>query len=112
MTKYKEYVQKMFELNGELFGKFRNVHDKYQINQEEHQVEFNRVGEKIMKVIGEFDNKLCASSERGGYGLFTGNLSEKFREEVKRHYPMLDHIGIIAKKSKPQENFTLRKINL
>ena len=116
-TKYKEYVEKMLRENKDLFDKFQPIHDKYALDPDSHQEEFNQVGEKVMNIVNEYDNKLCASSERGGYGKFTSNLSEKFRAEIKNHYSMLDHIGIIPTKreeflSPKGKDFVLKKISL
>lgn len=106
MTKYQEYVQKMLENNKEAFGKFRKIHDLYSTDEDNYQEEFNHEGEKIMLVIKEWENKLCSQSEKGGYGVFTGNLAEKFQAEVKKVFPLIDHVGIIVKK------FSLKKIKL
>jgi len=106
MTKYQEYVEKMVEGNKETFEKFRKIHDLYSTNKDQYQEEFNREGEKIMLIIKEWEGKLCCQSEKGGYGVFTGGLAEKFKDEVKRIFPLIDHIGIIVKK------FELKKIKL
>jgi septation ring formation regulator EzrA len=108
MTKYQEYFQKMMEANKELFASFRKIHDEYHLAEDTDslQEKFNSEGEKIMAVVREWEGKLCSQSEKGGYGVFTGNLAEKFQAEVKKEFPMIDHVGIIVKK------FSLKKINL
>lgn len=108
MTKYKEYFEKMLSENKDLFDNFRKLHDQYAIasNPDDLQDEFNKEGEKVMAVVHEWDNRLCSQSEKGGYGVFTGNLSEKFQQELKKEFPRIDHVGIIVKK------FKLKKINL
>lgn len=113
MTKYKEYVQRMIENNKELFDSFKTIHDKYALNEEVWQDEFNKEGEKILTVVREWENKLCSQSEKAGYSKFTTNLSEKFHAEIKKSFPMLDYIGIkIAKAPTQTKPFNLRKINL
>ena len=109
MTKYQECVNKMIANNKEAFSAFQKIHDLYSNEEEKYQEEYNIGGKKIMLVIKEWENKLCSQSEKGGYGLYTGGLAEKFHEEIKKIYPMIDHIGIIVKKTPP---FTLKKINL
>ncbi len=106
MTKYQEYVEKMLESNQGAFEKFRKIHDLYSTNEDQYQEEFNKEGEKIMLIVKEWEGKLCNQSEKGGYGVFTGNLAEKFHEEIKKVFPLIDHIGIIVKK------FELKKIKL
>jgi len=111
MTKYQEYFNKMMAENKSSFNAFRLIHDKYALARDTDplQEEFNTEGEKILEIVREWENKLCSQSEKGGYGLFTGNLSEKFHDLVKKSFPMVDHIGIIVKKVTP---FSLKKINL
>jgi hypothetical protein len=105
MTKYQEYVRKMMEAEKEAFDKFKTVHDRYALD-DSIQEEYNREGEIIQKVIHEWEGKLCSQSEKGGYGVFTGNLAEKFHTELLKVFPYLDHIGIIVKP------FSLKKIKL
>jgi hypothetical protein len=111
MTKYQEYFERMLAENKKSFADFRLLHDKYAIAEDTDplQEEFNHEGEKIMKIVREWENKLCSQSEKGGYGVYTGGLSEKFQSLLRKNFPMIDHIGIIVKKSEP---FTLRKINI
>jgi len=106
MSKYKEYVKRMLESNQELFNSFRVLHDIYALDEERYQDKFNREGEKIMLVIKEWEGRLCRQSEKAGYSNYTTNLAEKFQGEVKKVFPLIDHVGIIVKK------FTLKRILL
>lgn len=106
MTKYKEYVERMLENNKELFNGFQKLHDKYALDQEKYQEEFNKEGEKVLVVIREWENKLCRQSEKAGYGSYTSGLAEKFQAEVKNVFPLTDHIGLIT------QPFTIKKITL
>jgi len=105
MTKFKEYFQRMIEQNQDAFDKFRTVHDEYTLNPDANQENYNIEGEKILKIIKEWESKLCHQQEKT-YSQYTGKLAEKFWEEVRKKYPMIDHVGIIVKK------FNLKKINL
>lgn len=89
-----------------MFEKFQRLHDRYALDEERWQEKFNKEGEKILNVIREYENKLCFQSEKGGYSHFTPKLSEKFREEVKKHFSMIEHIGL------KMEVFELKKIKL
>ena len=114
MTKYKEYFDKMVSENKEAFNKFTKVHFEYSIDQDKSQEEFNVEGEKILKIIHEWEDRLCKTSEGAGFGKYTSNLAEKFQAEIKSHFPLVDHIGIIITK-KPvakTDNFSIRKIKL
>jgi len=113
MTKYKEYFQKMVNANKELFDKFAKLHTDYGMDNDKFQEEFNKEGEKVQVVIHEWENRLCSHSEKAGYGGYTGNLAEKFQEEIKNHFPLIDHIGIIVRKLPPiKSGFSLKKISL
>jgi gamma-glutamylcysteine synthetase len=106
MTKYREYYQKMVNNNKKLFEDFQRLHDRYVLDEEKWQDKFNEEGEKILDVVREYENKLCSQSEKGGYSNFTPKLAEKFREEIKKHFSMIEHIGIKV------EVFALKKIKL
>ncbi len=75
MTKYREYYQKMLNNNKELFEKFQRIHDRYALDEERWQEEFNKEGEKILNVIRECENKRCSQSEKGEYSHFTPKLA-------------------------------------
>ena len=116
MTKYKEYYNKMVSEHKAAFDKFAKIHVEYGMDEESNQEAFNSEGEKILKIIHEWEDRLCKQSEKAGFGSYTGGLSEKFQAEVKSHFPLIDHIGIIVTKSSPKNNdinkFSLRKIKL
>jgi hypothetical protein len=96
----------MLQENKDDFDRFTKIHFEYSMNQEKNQEEFNHEGERIVKIIREWEDRLCKTSEKAGYGTFTGNLAEKFQAEVKSHFPLIDHVGIIVKK------FEIKRIKL
>lgn len=104
--KYKEYFQKMLSAHKKDFDEFSKLHFEYSIDQEKNQEEFNKAGESIIKIIREWEDRLCKTSEKAGYASYTGKLAEKFQEEVRSHFPLIDHIGIVTKK------FEIKRINL
>ena len=106
MTKHKQYAQRMLKINKSLFSSFKKLHDKYEQNPDKWQEKFNTEGEKVLQIIREYENKLCSQSEKGGYSKFTPKLAEKFQSEIKKQFPLIDHIGLKVK------IFTLKKINL
>lgn len=114
MTKFKEYYERMIENNKEAFDRFTKIHLKYSINPNENQEEFNREGEKILTIIREWENKLCNQSEKAGYASYTGRLSEKFWEEIRKNFPKIDSIGLVIepKKEKEQGAFSIKRIKL
>lgn len=106
MTKYKEFFQRMLEENKKIFNDFKTLHANYGMDEEKYQDEFNTLGAEILKIVNEWENKLCAHSEKSGYASYTGGLSQKFRDELRLAFPLVDHIGIISKKS----TFNLKKL--
>lgn len=115
MTKYKEYFDKMVSENKEAFGKFTQIHFEYSIDQDKQslaggtskiQEQFNKEGQVVLQIIHEWEDKLCKQSEKAGFGSYTAGLAEKFQAEVKSHFPLIDHIGIVVNK------FSLKKIKL
>ncbi len=98
----------MLDAEKELFDSFRLLHGEYALakDTEPLQAKFNQEGEKVLKVVRTWEDKLCHQSEKGGYGVYSGNLAEKFQAEVKKEFPMIDHVGIIVK------TFSLKKIKL
>lgn len=105
MTKFKEYFQRMIESNKEAFDSFRKVHDEYVLNPDVNQEKLNKEGKEILKIIKEWESKLCHQQEKR-YSQYAGKLAEKFWEEIRKEFSMIDYIGIIVKK------FNLKKIKL
>ena len=106
MTKYKEYYERMISENKEIFNEFTKAHFEYSIDQAKNQEEFNRIGEKILEITHDWEDRLCKQSEKAGFSTYTANLAEKFQAEIKSHFPLIDHIGIVTNK------FSIKKIKL
>jgi hypothetical protein len=99
MPKYKEYFKKMISDNQEFFDNFQKLHDEYALKGHKLQEKFNREGSKAMDFIREYENRLCANTERGKYNKFSAGLAEKFQKEVRKNFPMIDHVGLIVRGS-------------
>jgi hypothetical protein len=108
-SKYKQYFEKMVSENKKLFDDFTTVHFEYSANPELNQDAFNKKGERVLEVVRDYENKLCKNTERGVYSKFSGNLAQKFHDEIKKHFPLIDHIGLKAEKEKV---FSIKKISL
>jgi sugar-specific transcriptional regulator TrmB len=106
MTRYKDYFDKMLSENKDLFDEFSRLHDRYALNKSALQEEFNKIGQKVLEIVHEYENRLCANTERGIYSNFSATLAEKFQNEVRQAFPLIDHIGLKA------DGFTIKKINL
>ena len=105
-AKYKVYVQKMIDENKNVFDEFKIVHDKYGLDEDKWQDEFNKKGKRVQELTREYEDNLCRNTERGKYSSYSSNLAEKFQGEVRRLFPMYNHIGIKV------DEFALNKINL
>jgi len=114
VTKYKEYFDKMVSENKGAFDDFTRAHFEYSIDQDKYQEKFNKEGEKINIIIHEYEDRLCKHSEGAGFGKYTSNLAEKFQDEVRSHFPLIDHVGIVLSKTSASavNKFSLKKINL
>lgn len=106
MTKYREYFERMITNEKKAFDKFTKLHMQYSLDQDGLQDKFNEEGAKIMTIIRQWEQKLCSSSEKAGYGGYTTNLSEKFWQEIRKSYPLIDYVGVKVDK------FKISKINL
>lgn len=94
MTKYQQTFMDMTGDNKVLFAKFKDIHDKYALDQEKYQAEFNKIGNEVMNIIRKYENRLCGRTEGGKYGKFSTQLSDKFWNMVRTVFPKLDYIGI------------------
>ncbi|HWY79405.1 MAG TPA: hypothetical protein VNW29_03540 [Candidatus Sulfotelmatobacter sp.] len=97
MVKYKQQVIDMFTVHEFLFKEFKKIHDAYVIDPHKWQEAFNEKGREIIPVLARWENSLCSKSESGKYGKFSSTLADKFRNEVKVHFPKIDHIGMKVK---------------
>ena len=99
----------MLEENKGAFDSFRTLHLEYSIDQQNLQEKFNEEGAKILEIVRDYENKLCANQERGMYNKFSTGLAEKFQAEVRKIFPLIDHVGIKINK---ESAFILKKISL
>ncbi|OGM10408.1 hypothetical protein A2Z67_02905 [Candidatus Woesebacteria bacterium RBG_13_36_22] len=111
MVKYKEYFQKMLRENRKLFDEFKKIHDNYALNSDGLQEEFNKQGEKVLEVIREYENRLCANTERGMYNKFSTGLAQKFQDEIRKEFSMIDYVGLKAETERIS-SFFIKKIKL
>jgi len=104
-TKYQEYYELMIANNKALFDDFKIIHDQFVLEPQKYQDEFNKKGEEIMRVVHQWEDKLCNHSEGSGYGLYSANLAEKFKNQIRKNFPKFDEIGV------KRSFFSLNKIS-
>lgn len=100
MTKYKQFFNEMLTKHKDDFDEFKKIHDLFEKDRLMFQDEFNRQGLGIMDIIIEWEKRLCRQMEGGKNSVYSANLSEKFRDEIKKIYPKLDLIGVRLTMSK------------
>ncbi|KKP47988.1 MAG: hypothetical protein UR39_C0002G0091 [Candidatus Woesebacteria bacterium GW2011_GWA1_33_30] len=108
-TKYKDYFDRMISTDKYKFDEFNKLYNEYIKNQDGLQEKYNAEGKEILKIIREWENKLCSQTEKAGFGNYSTNLSEKFWTEVRKTYPLIDYIGVVTKK---ESMFLIKKIKL
>jgi hypothetical protein len=115
-TRYKEAFEQMIHDNKEVFEEFQQIHDAYALNELPNQEAFNEKGKVVMGIVRKYEDILCKRSEVNGFGEYTIKLAEKFQNEVRKHFPKIDEIGIKRMIMKPVEkntsSFNLRKIGM
>jgi hypothetical protein len=94
MSKYKKYFSEMISENKELFEQFQIIHQSYSLNPEINQDKFNQIGKDVLDVIREYERKLCRQQERGQFGKYSQNLSDKFWSVIRIYFPKIDRVGI------------------
>lgn len=94
MRQYQLIYQTMIDENKSLFAAFHSVHERYVANPITVQEEFNTVGRELQNVIHDYERRLCGKTESGQFGKFSHNLSEKFRELLRKDFPKIDYIGV------------------
>ncbi len=94
MQKYQTMFQRMIGENKELFDNFTHVHEAFVVNPDKNKLRFNQIGSEVLDVVCEYERMLCGKTESGQYGKFSGNLSQKFRDEIRKVYRKIDFVGI------------------
>lgn len=95
-AKYKQYYTNMVEQNKQKFAAFDLVHQGYQAKKVTQEV-YNKNGLPIVDIIRDWDRRLCSAMGRGMYSSYSQKLSEKFWDEVRKDYPLIDKVGVKVK---------------
>jgi len=94
MVKYKEFFNMMFEQNKEKFQKFMLLCQDYMSDKKKFKETFDREGREILDIVEFWERKLCKTMEGGNKAVYSSNLSDKFRAEVRKIFPAFDEIGV------------------
>lgn len=98
-VKYKAYLQKMYTEHQDLFDRFEDIHHQYQMDKLKFQEEFNSQGIGVMRVVEEWENRLCKQMEKGKNSTYSLHLADKFRAELRVRFPLIDFVGVTTKSS-------------
>lgn len=94
MQLYQILFQEMLEIHQNVFTQFRLIHEKYVTNPIQYQKEFNLVGTQVLDIIRKYEDRLCGTTERGGYAKYSHNLSDKFWKCIRTLFPKIDFVGV------------------
>lgn len=92
--KFRQILKATYEQHADLFEALRPIHDAYAKDQKGQQEVLNKVGEPIMVILKEAEQRLCRQTENGGYGDYSSKLADRFWQEVKKDWPYIEWIGV------------------
>lgn len=93
-TKYQEFYQLMYEENKELFDYFSALCENYERDPEIYKERFDEEGKKVMRIMQDWDRKLCKKMDRTGKGNYSTAVSQKFWDVIKKKYPRILEVGV------------------
>jgi len=111
-TKFKEYFDMMVSDHKLLFDNFGDLSARYMMDDASNQEELNKQGSEIVKIVREYEERLCKNTEAGKFSNFSGGLAEKFQELVRKKYPAIDYVGITIRSPKTSSDFSIKRILL
>lgn len=91
---YKQAYADMVARNIGLFAEFSKIHGQFAIDNDKYKTEFDRLGKQVVQILEQTENHLCSKMEGSGRGTYSTALAEKFRTEVKSHFPLIDLVGV------------------
>ena len=94
MTKHEQIFQEMLKTHEKEFTEFKRIHDLYRHDSKNWQYLLNKTGEPILAIIRKYESRVCGKMEGSGRGAYSGNVAEKFWDEIRAYLPAIDMIGI------------------
>jgi hypothetical protein len=92
--KYRQYVQEMWDQNQILFDAFQPIHDGYKVDRKKFSQDFHDKGKPVVEIMREWEQRLCASMERGKHAQYSAKVAEKFWAEIKKHFSHIELVGV------------------
>lgn len=94
MTKFKQTYQQMVDEHLDLFKKFKSIHDNYLADRKTYSSQFHQVGAQVLEIIRDYEQRLCASMERGHFSQYSHRVADRFWAEVKKDYSHIELVGV------------------
>lgn len=85
--------------NKDLFAQFKKIHDAYSRDKFANQQAFNQHGAQVRRIMELWDSKLCGRMEGGLNATYSARLSEKFWQEIKQEFPLIDFVGVTIRRA-------------
>ena len=89
----------MVTQNQKMFDDFKKLHDAYSLDKSKHEKAFHQEGRDVLDMIRFWERKLCSGMEKGTNSQYSSKLAEKFWDEIRKTYSLIDLVGVeITKK--------------
>lgn len=98
VQKYKQYYKLMQSNNEKLLQQFKKIHDGFASDPSSWEDQFHAVGRDVLDVMRDWERRLCSGTERGNYALYSVKLAEKYWNEIKHDFPLIEQVGLKTKK--------------
>ncbi len=83
----------MKQSNQELFNRFGGFTPDSLSNSEQSK-SFEEVGLEVLDTVRFWERKLCSGMERGRHAQYSNQLADKFWQQVRGDYPLIDQVGV------------------
>lgn len=85
--------------NERLLARFKPIHDGFATDPATWEEQFHTVGRDVLDAIRDWERRLCAGTERGNFAQYSVKLAEKYWDEVKKDFPLIEQVGLQVKKA-------------
>jgi len=103
VQKYKQYYQLMWRNNQKLLEQFKRLHDRYQTDPKMYSAAFHRQGRDVLDIMRSYERKLCSGMERSPNSAYSDKVADKFWQEIKIDFPLIDQVGVRVRQVKVPE---------
>lgn len=83
----------MRQSNQELFNRF-GAFTTDSLSNPERSKDFEEVGLEVLDTVRFWERKLCSGMERGRHAQYSTQLADKFWQQVRSDYPLVDQVGV------------------